>query len=397
MRRSKTIPWLLMISLLVGFGIFLAWPIWLVVATGFEGMDGGFTLYHIIEVFRDPVTLRGLFNALSIAVCTTILCLLIGIPLAICSVRYEFRGKGFLNALVLVPLILPPFVGAIGLQHLLGKSGAINAWLIDMGFITEGVDFIGNGGFWAIVFIEALHLYPILYLNAVAALANLDPALDEAAENLGATSWQRLRQIILPLIRPGLFAGSTIVFIWSFTELGTPLMFDYQEVTPVQIFNGLKEIADSRQPYALTAVLLLVAVGIYVLGKFAFGGKAYTMYAKASIQSTAKRLGGFGSTLVFGFFAFVIFLAILPHISVVLTSLSVEGSWYRSIFPQEFTMGHYSQALGHDLAIGSIRNSLFYSVLAVAVDIVLGICIGYLIVRTTIPGRGLLDALSMLP
>ena len=298
---------------------------------------------------------------------------------------------------MLVPLILPPFVGAIGLQHLLGKSGAINAWLIDMGFITEGVDFIGNGGFWAIVFIEALHLYPILYLNAVAALANLDPALDEAAENLGATSWQRLRQIILPLIRPGLFAGSTIVFIWSFTELGTPLMFDYQEVTPVQIFNGLKEIADSRQPYALTAVLLLVAVGIYVLGKFAFGGKAYTMYAKASIQSTAKRLGGLGSTLVFGFFAFVIFLAILPHISVVLTSLSVEGSWYRSIFPQEFTFGHYSQALGHDLAIGSIRNSLMYSVLAVAVDIILGICIGYLIVRTTIPGRGLLDALSMLP
>ena len=147
----------------------------------------------------------------------------------------------------------------------------------------------------------------------------------------------------------------------------------------------------------MTAVLLLVAVGIYVLGKFAFGGKAYTMYAKASIQSTAKRLGGLGSTLVFGFFAFVIFLAILPHISVVLTSLSVEGSWYRSIFPQEFTFGHYSQALGHDLAIGSIRNSLMYSVLAVAVDIILGICIGYLIVRTTIPGRGLLDALSMLP
>lgn len=397
MRRSKIIPWMLMLSLLGGFAIFLAWPIWLVVATGFEGADGGFTLYHILDVFRDPVTLRGLLNALAIAVCTTITCLVIGIPLAICSVRYEFRGKGFLNALVLVPLILPPFVGAIGLQHLLGKSGAINTLLIDMGFITEGVDFIGNGGFWAIVFIEALHLYPILYLNAVAALANLDPALDEAAENLGASSWQRLRQIVLPLIRPGLFAGSTIVFIWSFTELGTPLMFDYQEVTPVQIFNGLKEIADSRQPYALTAVLLLVAVGIYVLGKFAFGGRAYTMYAKASIQSTAKTLGAVGSTFVFTFFAFVIFLAILPHISVVLTSLSVEGSWYRSVFPQEFTIEHYSQALGHDLAIGSIRNSLLYSVLAVAVDIIVGICIGYLIVRTTLPGRGLLDALSMLP
>ena len=70
MRRSRFVPWLLMILLLAGFGVFLAWPIWLVVATGFEGSDGGFTLYHVLDVFRDPVTLRGLFNALGIAVCT---------------------------------------------------------------------------------------------------------------------------------------------------------------------------------------------------------------------------------------------------------------------------------------------------------------------------------------
>ena len=386
-----------MLSLLAGFGVFLLWPIWLVVATGFEGVDGGFTLYHVLDVFRDPVTLRGLGNALGIAVCTTLACLVISIPLAICSVRYEFRGKGFFNALILVPLILPPFVGAIGLQNLLGKSGALNALLIDLGFVSEGIDFIGTGGFWAIVFIEALHLYPILYLNAVAALANLDPALDEAAENLGASAWQRLRQIILPLIRPGLFAGGTIVFIWSFTELGTPLMFDFQEVTPVQIFNGLKEIADSRQPYALTAVLLIVAVGIYILGKFIFGGRAYTMYAKASIQATATKLGHWGSLLVFSLFSFVIFLAVLPHLCVVLTSISVEGSWYQSVFPQAFTAGHYEQALGHPLAIGSIQNSLLYSVLAVGADLFIGICIGYLIVRTRIWGRGLLDALSMMP
>ncbi|MCH2153214.1 MAG: iron ABC transporter permease [Phycisphaerales bacterium] len=397
MRRGRVIPWILMLSLLAGFGVFLLWPIWLVVATGFEGVEGGFTLYHVLDVFRDPVTLRGLFNALGIAVFTTLACLVISIPLAICSVRYDFRGKAAFNALILVPLILPPFVGAIGLQNLLGKSGALNALLIDLGMVSEGIDFIGTGGFWAIVFIEALHLYPILYLNAVAALANLDPALDEAAENLGASSWQRLRQIILPLIRPGLFAGGTIVFIWSFTELGTPLMFDFQEVTPVQIFNGLKEIADSRQPYALTAVLLIVAVGIYILGKFIFGGRAYTMYAKASIQSTATRLGSWGSLLVFSLFSFVIFLAVLPHLCVVLTSISVEGSWYQSVLPQAFTAAHYEQALGHPLAIGSIQNSLLYSVLAVAADLLVGICIGYLIVRTRIWGRGLLDALSMLP
>jgi iron(III) transport system permease protein len=397
MRRRTLVPILLMIGLLAFFAVFLLYPIWLTIASGFEAEDGGLTLYHILDVFRDGSTRRGLFNALGIAVGTTILSLIIALPLAVLSARFDFRGKGVVSALILVPLILPPFVGAIGLHHLLGRSGAINTLLMDLGFIGQGVDFIGQGGFWAIVFIEALHLYPILYLNATAALANLDPALEEAAENLGASPWRRFRDIVLPLIRPGLFAGSTIVFIWSFTELGTPLMFNYQEVTPVQIFNGIKEMAESRQPYALTAVLLLCAVGFYVLGKLVFGGKAYAMYSKASLQSKPTRLrGGRGFAALFAF-AFVIGLAVLPHISVVLTSLAGEASWYNSVLPKQWTMHHFGQALSHPLAVGSIQNSLLYSSLAVMLDLVIGLLIAYIVVRTRIRGRGLLDALSMMP
>ena len=81
--------------------------------------------------------------------------------------------------------------------------------------------------------LEAVALYPILYLNLVAAIANLDPAMEEAATNLGASRWRRFRTVTLPLIRPGLFAGGTIVFVWSFTELGTPLMLEFSKTTPV--------------------------------------------------------------------------------------------------------------------------------------------------------------------
>ena len=397
MRRRTLVPILLLIGLLAFFAAFLLYPIWLTIASGFEAEDGGLTLYHILDVFRDGSTRRGLFNALGIAFGTTILSLIIALPLAVLSARFDFRGKGVVSALILVPLILPPFVGAIGLHHLLGRSGAINTLLIDLGFISQGVDFVGQGGFWAIVFIEALHLYPILYLNATAALANLDPALEEAAENLGASPWRRFKDIVLPLIRPGLFAGSTIVFIWSFTELGTPLMFNYQEVTPVQIFNGIKEMAESRQPYALTAVLLLCAVSFYVLGKLVFGGKAYAMYSKASLQSKPARLsGGRGAAALFAF-SVVIGLAVLPHISVVLTSLSGEASWYKSVLPQQLTFHHFGQALSHPLAVGSIQNSLLYSSLAVILDLIIGLLIAYIVVRTRIRGRGLLDALSMMP
>ena len=226
MRRRNLAPKCILFGLFAFFAAFLIYPIWLTVQGGFESRNGGFTLHHVYTVFDDPVLRDGFLNAVGIAVGTTILCLIIALPLATIAAKYTFPLKGVFSAMVLVPLILPPFVGAIGLHHLLGKYGAINTLLVDLGWISQGYDFIGNGGFWAIVFIEALHLYPILYLNATASLANLDPALEEAAQNLGATPWQRFRQIVLPLIRPGLFAGATIVFIWSFTELGTLIMFE---------------------------------------------------------------------------------------------------------------------------------------------------------------------------
>ncbi len=397
MRRARFGSYLLLALVLLGFALFLIYPIWLTVAVGFEGKDGGFTLHHVLTVLKDPSTRIGLINALGIAVFTTTAALLISIPLALVSVKCDFPGKAAFNAVILVPLILPPFVGAIGLHHLLGRHGAISEFLIWLGLTDRGVDFVGHGGFWAIVLIEALHLYPIIYLNAAAALANLDPALEEAASGLGASAWRRLRQIVMPLIRPGLFAGGTIVFIWSFTELGTPLMFDYQQVTPVQIFNGIKEMEGSTQPYALTAVLLIVAAGIYLIGKVFLGGRASTMYAKASIRSVPRKLGKGGSVAAIALFAGVTFAAMLPHISVVLASLSVEGAWYDSIVPTQWTGHNYETALSHPLASGSIRNSLAYSSIAIGIDLIAGLAIGYLIVRVKVRGRGLVDALAMLP
>lgn len=397
MQRRNIPTKLIMVGLFAFFAAFLLYPIWLTIQGGFESENGGFTIHHIVTVFEDPVLLDGFLNALGIAVGTTFLCLIIALPLAVLSAKFIFPLKGLFSALVLVPLILPPFVGAIGLHHLLGKYGAINTLLVEAGWISEGYDYIGNGGFWAIVFIEALHLYPILYLNATAALANLDPALEEAAENLGASSWRRFRQIVLPLIRPGLFAGATIVFIWSFTELGTPLMFDYQTVTPVQIFNGIKEMNATKQPYALTAVMLFAAILFYLLGKMVFGGKAYAMYSKASVQSTLTKLSPLKGFLAMSAFVVVIGLAVLPHISVIFTSLAVEGSWYKTVLPASLTFDHFDGALSHKLAVGSISNSLLYSTLAVIMDLFIGILIGYIIVRTKIKGRSLLDALSMLP
>jgi iron(III) transport system permease protein len=383
--------------------VFLLWPIWLTVQGGFQdvSVEGGegWTTQHVVSVFQDPVLRESLWRSLQVAVTVTFLCLVISLPLALLSTRYEFPGKRILSALLLVPLILPPFVGAIGLRQLLGRYGGLNSLLMDAGVVDAAspVDFLGGARFWGVVIMEALHLYPIVYLNVSAALANLDPSLEQAAANLGASRWTRLRKIVLPLIVPGVFAGSTIVLIWSFTELGTPLMFDYYKVAPVQVFWGIQEMAASPRPYALVFVMLLVAVGMYLVGKIAFGGRAHAMTTRAMTGSHTRQLNFFVGSLVSLGFLFIIALALLPHLGVVLTAISEPGSWYRSIWPTEFTGEHLASALSHPLAGGSIRNSLVYSSLAMVVDLFLGFTIAYLIVRNRNWFTRLLDGLAMLP
>ncbi|MBM4113203.1 MAG: iron ABC transporter permease [Phycisphaerae bacterium] len=383
--------------LLALLGVFLLWPIWLVVRGGFTSTTGDFSLWAIGQVFADEILRRGLLNSLLIAACTTTLATLISLPLGVIVSRTKFRGRGLLSGLLLLPLILPPFVGAIGMRHILGREGSLNALLESLGLIDEGVDILGRGGLAAIVLLEAISLYPIIFLNVTAALSNIDPALEEAARNVGAGAWTRFRRVTLPLVRPGIFAGATIVFIWSFTELGTPLMFEYYTVTPVQVFNGLKDMETSRQPYALVTVMLGVAIVFYLIGKLLLGGGAHAMQAKASVRREERALTGWRAMAAFGACASVVCVASLPHIGVILASLSAPGQWYGSIVPRAFTLEHYEHALTHPLASGSIRNSLLLSLAAAGAATVAGLMVARLVVRGSIRGRGVLDALSMLP
>ena len=313
------------------------------------------------------------------------------------SDRFLFPGKSIVQSLLLLPIILPPFVGAIGVKQLFGQYGAINSLLKSIGLLSPDttIDWIGLNPFWGIIILNTLHLYPIVYLNAVASLANIDPNMEEAAENLGCTGLARFLKITLPLMRPGLFAGSTIVFIWAFTELGVPLIFDYSKVTSVQVYHGIKDIGGSPFPYALVAVMLLTSIVIYGLGKGVFGRSSYAMMAKATHSGEARKLSAGGSLICLAGFATVISLAILPHLGVIILSFSPD--WYNSILPANWTWQNYELALGHTLTVSSIGNSLKYASIATVLDIFLGIGIAYVLVRSRIPGKFILDGMAMLP
>ena len=379
------------------FAVFFLWPVMQILQGGFIDADGQLTLGYLAALLVDPVYLGGLRNSLLLAAAATTLALLLAVPLAVVSDRFLFPGKNLLGSLVLVPMILPPFVGAIGIKQIFGQYGALNALLHHAGILAPGatIDWFAAHQFWGIAIVEALALYPIIYLNAVAALANIDPAMEEAAQNLGCTGLRRFFRITLPLIRPGLFAGGTIVFIWAFTELGTPLIFDYDRVTSVQIYYGLKDIGANPFPFALVAVLLFCSVALYALSKTLFGRQTYGMMAKATHAGGARTLGAGRGWLATLLFAGVTFIAVLPHLGVVLVAFSRD--WYGTVVPHTYTWENFELALSHDLTVPAIANSLRFASISTLVDLVLGLAIAYVVVRSKVAGRQILDFLAMLP
>jgi iron(III) transport system permease protein len=379
------------------FAVFFLWPIAQILKGGFLNADGHFTWSYLTTLLADPIYLAGLRNSFLVAFCTTVLALLIALPLAVISDRFIFPGKGLLSSLVLIPMILPPFVGAIGIKQIFGQYGALNALIIQLGLRPHGwtFDWFAANQFWGIVIVEALSLYPIIYLNAVAALANVDPAMEEAAQNLGCTGFRRFWKITLPLIHPGLFAGGTIVFIWSFTELGTPLVFDYARVTSVQIYYGLRDIGGNPFPYALVAIMLASSVAIYAVGRGLFGRGGHAMMAKSTSSGGARPLSRGAALACTAAFAGVTAIAILPHVGVILVAFSRE--WYGTVVPHAYTLDNFRLALGHDLTVPAIANSLKFSSISAVIDVFLGIAIAYVVVRSKLAGRQVLDFLAMLP
>jgi iron(III) transport system permease protein len=356
-------------------------------------------------VFQDPSLVRGLVNATGVAVFVTLVTLVVSLPLALLSVRFDFPGRTLLSGLLLVPLVLPPFVGAIGVKLVLARYGPLTLaiqWVVQLfggEALPQGIDWLGDARLRivGIVIVEALHLYPVMVLNLTAALANIDPAMEQAAANIGAGRLTIFRKITLPLVRPGLFAGCTLVLIWSFTELGTPLMFNFYDITPVQVFVQSTDVASNPLPFALVVVMLLASALLYVIGKVFLGRGFDAATTKAAVHAAPTRLKGLKALLAMLPFLIVFLAAVLPHTAVILTSISKTGQWYRSFLPDAFTASHYGAALVDELAFPSVRNSLLYASFATLLAAAVGLCAAIVIVRSDVPGKWIVDSLAMLP
>ena len=253
------------------FAAFFVWPVLQILRGGFVNDDGQLTLAYLGALLRDPLYLGGLLNSFLLATAATSLALLIALPLAVVSDRYLFPGKALLGSVILIPMILPPFVGAIGIKQIFGQYGALNALLHHAGLLGAGetIDWLARSQFWGIAVVEAFSLYPIIYLNAVAALANIDPALEEAAQNLGCPPLKAMIKVTLPLIAANLIAGGLLAFAFAMLEVSDSLILAqkqaYYPITKA-ILELFQLLGDGKFIASALGVWAMVFLGVTITG-----------------------------------------------------------------------------------------------------------------------------------
>lgn len=375
---------------------FLIVPVSVVISKAFISNEGFFTLDYFKLLFSNDVQITSIWNSILIALGTTFFATLWSLPLAIINTRYEFRGKGILSGLLLVPLVMPPFVGAIGIHRFFAKFGSINMFLMEKGLIETPIDWLSSENMiWAVIFLEVLHLYPIIYLNLSSALANIDPSLEEMGNIIGTGQFRRYKDIVWPLARPGFFAGAIIVFIWSLTDLGTPLLVGFNKTMPVKIFNLVTDGNENPVGYALVFFVIFITVAFFLFSKFIVGRKKYEMLARGHVTSAQRKVSTWGGVFIYILVVSTVVIALIPHITVFITSIS--DGWFMTVLPEKYTWKYYAMVFQQEIARIGLQNSMIFAGLATLLDLALGVMIAFVITRKLIPGGNILDALVMVP
>lgn len=374
--------------LLVILVAFILYPVLSMVWIALSDDQNNFTLVHFGNFFRRPLFREALWNSLASGVLVVFWGALIGVPLAYIIARYQFRGKLLLQTAATLPLVIPPFVGAVALQLILGRSGAVNLLLME--WFDWSIPFME--GLTGVVLVQTLHFFPFIMLNTLVSLSNIDASLEEMAQNLGCHGWRLFRRVTLPLMLPGFIAGALLTFIRAIDDLGTPLMLNYKNLLAPQAYLRITTIGMADvDGYVVCVVLVIISLAALLVARKYLGLAEY-----ATVQRPAAamvKLRGGQLALVWLIIVITLGTSLLPHIGIVV--LSFAKVWSFSLLPTRYTLAHYNEILFR--VPHFVLNTLLYTLIAAALDIVLGATIAFLLLRSRVPGRNLLDAIASMP
>ncbi|CAN7667843.1 iron ABC transporter permease [Bosea sp. LjRoot90] len=365
--------------------MFLVLPVATVIYVAFtEKGTSTFTLVNFYDFFRTELFMRSLWNSFYVSAMSVVWASVFALPLAYLTTRFVFRGAALVQTLGFLPLIMPPFVGAVAMQLFFGRNGSVNLLLDDwFGF---KIDFME--GLNGVIFVQSIHYFPFILINLSAALRNVDRAMEEAAQNLGSSGFRLFRRIVFPLAMPGYLAGASLVFVKVFDDLATPLLLNVKDMLAPQAYLRVTSIGIADpMGYVISVVLIVASVAAMWLSARALKDRDYATTQRGGGGLARRVMTPWEAVLGYGVVILILALVLAPHLGLLL--LSFATIWSFAPLPDAYTLAHYGRVFGESSVY--IKNTLIYASLAGGIDIVLGVAIAYLVLRTKLIGREWLD------
>lgn len=380
-RREPAVA-LLALGATAGIGIALVYPLSQVLVEAVRG-EAGFDASPIVRVFTQPVQQRVILQTLVLGITTASAATVLGFALAFATARAASAGlRAALHYTALLPLIAPPFALALSTIFLFGRQG-----MITRGVLGLEVTPYGFGG---LVFVQTITFFPVAYLMFDALLRQLDPALEEAAYNLGASRLRILRTVTLPLLRPGFAGALLIIFVEALADLGNPLIIggDYDVLASSTYLAVVGEF-DTRKAVAFAVALMAPSVIAYFAQHLWVGGRSVvTVTGRPSTGALRMLEPGLRLPLIalgLAVSALVLLLYLMIFVGAFTRLLGIDNT---------LTLENYRYVF--DIGAEAMGDTTLLSAVAAPIASIAGLLVAYLVVRSRLRGRAAFDYVTML-
>ena len=370
---------LTMVSLIV----FAVIPLVKVLIQSFISYEGTVSFEAYLRAFTSEENFKALSHSLTLGAASGILSTAIGFLFAYSAAYVHMRWKRLFNLIAMLPIVSPPFAIALSIILLFGSRGLISYTLL-------GLQDVNIYGFRGLLFAQTLSYFPIAYLLLNGVLGSIDPSIEEAARNMGASRGKTFLHVTLPLCLPGIANAFLLVFIKSVADFGNPITIggNYQTLA-TQIYYQAIGNYDMQGGAAVAILLLLISIGLFALSKLWVEKKTFvTITGKAARGRVLIDEKHIAAPINAGCY-FISFIVIGLYILIPLVSfVKLWGINYT------FTLEHYRYAFG--IGMKSLRDSTLMAALATPVTGILAMVIAFLTVRKRFVGRKAMELISML-
>ena len=367
--------------------LFILYPLAILLVDSFVG-DGAFGISVFRRIFQISTFKTAIGNTMKIGMVVGLLSTMIGLLFAYVEV-YVKMGKfsgGLFKTISLLPVVSPPFVLSLSMIMLFGKAGLITRFLLK---IYDNSVY----GYWGIVIVQTLTFFPVCYMMLKGLLKNIDPSLEEAARDMGASRMKVFTSVTLPLLLPGLGNAFLVTFIESIADFANPMIIGGSyDTLATTLYLQITGAYDKAGAAAMAVVLLCITMGMFAVQKYYLEAKtSATLTGKASrarmlIEDKSVRLP---LTILCSLVAmFVILMYICVPIGACFPTwgfkfFPLTGKWFKLIFTRY-------------RGFKAFKDSFVLSLISAPITALLSMIISYLVVKRKFRGKGFIELVSML-